>query len=216
VKLPYTFTDQALLDTALTHPSWVNSHPGAKDNQRLELLGDAVAGLIVTEQLYLTWPAWDEGALHRARTAIVSTDGFAALAKEIGLDRALRREAGIRVPGRKILADTFEAVVAAVWLDGGWEAARAFVVPLVADRVAHADRLIARDAKSRLQEWLEARGRPRPAYVSGGTDGPPHALTFRAMVRVGEELFGPGSGRTKRDAETAAATIALAALESGG
>jgi ribonuclease-3 len=213
VKLSHTFRDPRLLEQALTHPSWLNEHPATADNQRLEFLGDAVVGLVVTELLYEAHPDWQEGELSRARAALVGTESFAALAEHLGLPGQLRRERGMVQPGRKVLADAFEAVVAAVWLDGGLEAARAFVRPLFEERARALEQRASVDARSRLQELLEGQGKPRPEYTVDHVSGPAHARIFHTSVLADGRRFGPAPGASKRASAAAAAALALAELD---
>ncbi len=215
----HTFASPALLEQALTHPSYNHEHPGAVDNQRLEFLGDAVLQLLVSELLTRRHPEWNEGDLSKARARVVDTVNLARISESLGLPASLR--GGRRISneiarGGKILADVFEAWVAAVYLDAGVERARAVVAPLLApaiDGLAH-DQL--KDAKSALQEHLEARGRPRPVYTLTGQSGPDHDRTFTVEVHVDGRLLAVGTGRRKQRAEAEAARMALELLDGGG
>ena len=217
-ELGHRFQDPALLRRALTHPSYVNEHPGeAKDNQRLEFLGDAVIDFVAAAWVYRTYPQFAEGRMTRLRAALVRTETLARLARRLNIGDALRlghgeEEAGGRV--RKAnLCDAFEAVVGAIFLDGGMEAARAFVEPLLGP-VAEATlaRAADQDAKSRLQEWSQGELKVTPRYRIVSEEGPDHAKVFEAQVLVGEEVIGQGTGRSKQAAEQVAAEAALEAL----
>lgn len=210
MTVPHAFRDPRLLDQALTHPSYANEHPGTPDNQRFEFLGDAVVGLVVTEMLFEARPDWPEGSLHRARVSLVRTETFARLAEHLGLVEPLRVARGL-VPSEKMRADAFEAVVGAVWLDGGLPAARAVLTPLFRTMIEELAPEAPIDARSRLQELAEARSL-RVLVRHLGHEGPPHAPTFSAEVEVAGVTYGPGRGTSKRAAATAAAALALAAL----
>lgn len=214
MKLDHVFRDPALLQTALTHRSWAQER-GGPDNQRLEFLGDAVVDLLVGELLCAERPDWDEGALSRARAALVSTEAMAAHGRALELGEALRLGAGAAAQGNaaspKVLEDTFEAVVGAVYLDGGIEAARRLVagrfLPLV-----RAMRSPPKDPVSALQELCDARRLPKPRYEPLGASGPDHARIFAVRVHVGDRSWGPAAASKKAAANKAAAALALADL----
>lgn len=203
--------DENLLAQVLTHPSWANENPGAPSNQRLEFLGDAVVGLVVTELLYHARADWPEGELSRARSSLVNTHVFEGIGVELGLDRELRASKGLARKG-KLVADAFEALVGAVWLEGGLAAAHTFLDPLFRPRIAALPRVAPVDARSRLQEWLEGRGLARPEYRLVAEEGPDHARTFRYDVVAKGVVYGPAEGVSKKAAMAAAAVLALAAL----
>ena len=217
--LGHRFRDLDILRRALTHPSYVNEHPEYKigDNQRLEFLGDAVLDFVAGAWVYRNYPDFDEGRLTRLRAALVRTRTLAQLAGQVGIGEALRlghgeEEAGGRERDAN-LCDAFEAVVGALYLDGGLAAAECFVEPLiepVAEAVlaAEADW----DAKSRLQEWSQAELRSTPHYRIVAEEGPDHVKTFVAEVLLGKQVAGRGSGRSKQTAEQAAAWAAWESL----
>ncbi len=216
MKFDHTFADPALLALALTHPSAVQGQ--LAHNQRLEFLGDAVLQLLVTERLYAAHPDWTEGQLSKARAAIVRKETLAALADELGVTAHLRLGAGDLRMGTarsvNVRSDAIEAVIGAVYLDGGFAAVRTAFGPSV-------DPLLSAPAadhnpRSRLQEWLEARGLERPEYVELPSTGPAHALTFRYEVLAAGERFGPAPGSSKAAAMAAAAQLAVAALIPSG
>jgi ribonuclease-3 len=206
----------ARFDEALTHPSWANEHKalGAKDNQRLEFLGDGVLDLCVSEIVLDRMPEADEGALTRAYHALVNTEALASWARLNGVGAALRLGRGAIADGSadraNVLADALEAVVAAVYLDSGLEAARKVSARIVGDAIANIGELVARDPKSQLQESVQAEGAPPPSYRVLSVEGPDNARTFVIGVEIGGVLVAEGRGRSKKLAEQAAAATALA------
>lgn len=213
----HVFRDPALRLQALTHRSWAVENGGA-DNQRLEFLGDAVLQIVISEALYAAHPEWSEGQLSKARSALVQEGALAAIAREIGLGPALRLGRGEMSQGGAdkdaLLADALEAVLGAVYLDAGLDAARAEGRRWFHGRL---DRLDAppKDPVSTLQEWCQARGRPLPAYVERDRHGPPHATVFTFVVAVDGAAAGEGTATTKKAAKAAAAADALARLGAG-
>lgn len=210
------------LEEALTHPSFSNeqrSNAGRRiDNQRLEFLGDAVLGLCVSELLMDRFPSAREGELSLMRASLVNTDALAFWAKSIELGPLLRLGRGADAAGEReqknVLADAVEALVGAVYLDSGIDEARRLTAAIVAEPL---ERMLSgpplgRDAKSELQERVQAAGQPSPRYRIVGTDGPDHNRQFIAVVEVGDEILGQGSGRSKKLAEQDAAKTALAML----
>ncbi len=215
----HTFAEPALLEQALTHPSYANEHPGVPTYQRLEFLGDAILQLIVSEILLHRFPNWDEGALSKARSHLVDRRQCAALAGRLGLGAALRTERGLQgsvAPGSKVLADVFEAYVAAIYLDAGLDKARATLGPLLAAQVDTLAPDSLKDAKSELQEYCQARRLALPLYAEAGHTGPDHARLFAVHVVVEGRTFGPATGSKKQLAEAAAARLALEELREGG
>ena len=218
-SLGHRFDDPALLQRALTHPSYVNEHPEDEtgDNQRLEFLGDAVLDFVTAAWVFRHYPGFTEGQMTRLRAALVRAKTLALFARRVGIGEALRlghgeEEAGGR--GRDAnLCDAFEAVVGALYLDGGLATVESFVEPLIepvaeAILAAEADQ----DAKSRLQEWSQAELRVTPHYRIVGERGPDHAKTFVAEVLLGEQVVGRGIGHSKQAAEQAAAQEALESI----
>ncbi len=205
-----------MLRQALTHSSRAHeSGEKALGNQRLEFLGDAVLGLAVAEFLMAAFPDANEGALSRARAQVVNQDTLAAHARALGLDELLelgkseRRNAGRAKPS--ILADAFEAALGALYLDAGLAIASAFVVRELGTELRGAS-VEQRDAKTALQEALQAAGRERPRYVTVAESGPAHAREFSVEVRIDDQVCGTGRGPSKQSAEQAAAQSALLAL----
>jgi ribonuclease-3 len=211
-SLGYTFNEPALLRLSLTHRSVSSENPGRTDNERLEFLGDAVLQLVVTRRLYEHFPHLAEGKMAKVRAAVVSRPTLAEVARSIGLgDHIELAPAEERTGGRgkdSILADAMEAVIGAVYLDGGLDAATSTVLGLWASRIEErAKQPGVKDYKTRLQEVV-ARSGERPEYNTLGS-GPDHARSFMASVRVGGKLMGEGTGRSKKEAEQAAARLAL-------
>jgi ribonuclease-3 len=215
-RLGYRFADPSLLARALVHRSWVAEAAEEQSNERLEFLGDAVLGLVVTDFVYRTWPARPEGDLSRLRASVVSTTVLAEVAEDIDLGPVLRLGRGEDASGGRakpsILADGVEAVIGAVYLDGGWEPTHRVVLGLLEERIrAVAGGTGAHDHKTLLQELVQSSGMPAPVYVVVD-EGPDHAKRFYASVRVGARSFGGGEGRSKKQAEQAVARLAWEAL----
>jgi ribonuclease-3 len=219
-RLGHVFRDEALLATALTHASAAFERDGTRGNERLEFLGDAVLGLVVARVLYEAHPDWREGELTRARAALVNTRTLAAQARALGLadylvlGRTERRSGGHEKD--RVLANLFEAVLGALYLDGGLEAVSALVGRCFAERLASAAPP-QRDPKTRFQEWAHAERRETPRYAvlkDTGVEGAEDRFTV--SVGVAGEPWGTGRGRTKQAAEHAAAIEALARVDASG
>lgn len=212
MKLAYRFLDPALAELALTHRS-----VGRPNNERLEFLGDALLGVIVAEMLYQAHPHASEGELSRLRAQLVNGQALAVVARELELGEGLKLGPGeLKSGGHRrdsILADAFEALVAAVYLDGGFESCRDLVRDLFAQRVAELPRS-SKDAKTRLQEWLQARGLPLPTYDLIGSQGDDHAKIFDVACTIAEPapLRVHASGPNRRAAEQEAAELVLGRL----
>ena len=217
-RLRLPFSDFFLLSRALTHRSYLNENKDAiEDNERLEFLGDAVLDFIVAEWLYNHYPEKPEGDLTRLRAALVHTDQLGNFGRQIDLGRALRLGRGeIQAGGRDritLLCDAFEALIGALYLEGGISAVNNFMVPLllsVVDEIFqnHMDD----DTKSRLQEWAQGKGFSSPKYVLIKENGPDHAKIFEMEVVINKLPHGRGLGHSKQIAEKAAAREALQAL----
>lgn len=214
--LGYEFQDETLLKRALTHRSAAGPH-----NERMEFLGDAVLQLVISEYLYENRPDTPEGRLSRLRSRLVKDSTLGAVGVSMGIGRHLRLGSGEKKTGghrrESIVADAVEAVFAAVYLDSGLAAAREVIFAALGDRIA--DLPVGgelRDPKSRLQELLQARKIPLPAYELEKTSGKAHAQTFEVSCSV--ESLGlktDGHGSSRRDAEQAAARAMLASIDSG-
>ncbi len=209
---------EALLRQALTHGSYAYEHPGVPNNQRLEFLGDAVLQLAVSEYLYLSYPRKSEGELTKLRAAVVCEPSLVKVAQELRLGEALLIGRGEESSGGRqrpsILADAFEAVLGALYLDQGLDAAVRFAVsklePLVEAVLQGRQE---RDYKTELQELLQQRARENASYVILKEEGPAHARCFTAGVFRQGECLGRGEGRSKKEAEQRAAKEALERME---
>jgi ribonuclease-3 len=229
-RLGYVFRDQHLLDRALTHSSAVPELRAAKgediafigsavqDNERLEFLGDAVLELLTSEFLVTHFPEWSEGQLSKSRARIVNAHSLEIAARNLGLGDHLRLGRGEEKTGGRekpaLLADAFEAVVAAIYLDGGLEPARDLLKKTVlllasedGERIAESDR------KSALQEFLQGKGGQLAEYRLAGESGPDHQKTFMVEVWVKGECMSSAEGSTKKEAEQKAARSALEKLQ---
>ncbi len=215
-RLGHDFRRPELLREALTHASIAG--PARPDNQRLEFLGDRVLGLVVAEALLSADPEAPEGLLAPRFNALVRRETCAEVARAVGLGEALRLGRSEMLSGGRrkeaLLADAMEAVIAAVYLDAGLAAARALVLRLWGPHIA-ALAADARDAKTALQEWAQARGLPPPAYREVAREGPDHAPAFTVEARLATGAAARAQGASKRAAEQAAAR-ALRALVDGG
>ena len=224
LRLGRSFLDRALLDHALTHSSWVHENASAPggDYERLEFLGDAVLGSFVAERLFRDDPNASEGELTRRKQGVVSMPALAVAARRLELGGYLLLGRGEEASGGRerdsLLADALEAVLGAIYLDGGIRAARAFVRRcLFSSAGAKGGSAVhARDAKTELQERWQARSRLTPWYRIVATAGPPHATEFTVEVVAGDRVLATGQGRSRKGAEQAAAASALRALEAGG
>lgn len=214
----YRFVNRDLLAESLTHRSWVNEHRGGEgvsDNERLEFLGDAVLGLLVGKMLFARFPRSREGVLARMKASLVGEETLAALAAARGLGRHLLLGRGEERSGgrerRSLLANAYEALLAAVYLDGGLEPAERIVeqdfAPLLAGIASGAT---GRDFKTEFQELVQTRFGTVPTYELITADGPPHDRRFTVAAMVAGERMGEGSGRSKKEAEQAAARQGIA------
>jgi ribonuclease-3 len=212
-RLGHAFRDPALLVEAVTHASM--SAPTRPDNQRLEFLGDRVLGLVMAEALLAADTSAAEGALAPRFNALVRKETCAAVAREIGLGDVLRLGRSEMMSGGRrkeaLLADALEAVIAAVYLDGGFAPAKALVLRLWGERISSVQD-DARDAKTALQEWAQARGQTPPAYVELGREGPDHAPLFTIEARLADGTAARAKAASKRQAEQSAAKALLAAV----
>jgi ribonuclease-3 len=210
-KLGHVFRDKTLLDTALTHTSYANeARRRLPSNERLEFLGDSVLSFVVAEYMYGQKPPLPEGELTRRRAALVCEPALAGFAGQIGLGAHLRLGKGEEMNGGRqrpsILADAFEAVIAALYLDGGIDAARGFILPFVHTGAAE------EDYKTRLQEVVQQNPHQYVRYQVTGEDGPDHNKRFTVQVYLNADCVGTGTGHSKKLAEQQAARAALVAM----
>jgi len=214
----HQFHQPELLERALTHRSAAPEDVTTRlrpDNEQLEYLGDSVLGMLVSEHLTSTFPLWTEGQLSKSRSRLVNAASLCAAGRRLGLGSHLRLGKGEEKTGGRekpaLLADAFEAVVAAVYLDAGLTAARDFVKRALLDPAieSHGSHLGLSDHKSALQEFLQARGLPSPRYAVVQETGPDHQKTFWMQVDVGGLVNATGVGGNKKEAEQSAAAQAL-------
>ncbi len=213
-ELRASFRDRALLDRALVHASYVNEHPQAgESNERLEFLGDGVVNLALADALFALAPAASEGDLSRRRWDLASRQSLTQVARRLDLGRYLLLGRGEVRDRESTLGSAFEAVVGALFLDGGYERARDFVLrALRPDLERVASQGAAADAKTSLQQLALARGLGLPAYRLLGESGPPHARRFEVEVAIGQRALGHGFGLRRQEAEQTAAAEALRRL----
>ncbi|ADE53869.1 ribonuclease III [Coraliomargarita akajimensis] len=218
-KIDHSFTDHSLLEMALKHPSL---DIGVEDNQRLEFLGDAVLDLVIAEYLYQHFPSEEEGRLDRRRASLVSGKALAPKALELGLNTVLVVSEAQRThhpePSKGMLEDALEALIGAIYLDAGLDAARRSIRHIFAPELAAMAEGSPHDsrAKNRLQEWTQKhRQGAQPKYALIGSEGPDHARVYHVSVSLDDEELGTGSGSSKKAAESAAAEDALLGLNVG-
>lgn len=220
-SLAYHFSDFSYLNLALTHPSFhYEQEHGGGDYQRLEFLGDAILGMLLAEMLFHRFPEAAEGELSRKRAQLAEQGSLASIARGCGLGAYIQLGKGEeQTSGRdkdSILCDVLEALIAAVYLDGGLEAARRVVAGFFDELLdIPLGQTPSRDAKSELQELLSARNQPPPEYRLIAESGPPHERQFNFIVLINGQVFGEGQGRSKKIAQQAAALRALSLLVSG-
>jgi ribonuclease-3 len=215
-KIDVCFRQPELLRTAVTHPSYLAEHPAEKQhNQRLEFLGDAVLGAAVAYYLYKNFPDAAEGSLTKIRAAVVCEPSLAKLAQKIGLGEHLRLGRGEELSGGRkrpsILADAFEALTAAIFLDQGWEKACNFLWKHLKDEIERAVQGVSRDFKSMLQEIVQRNG-GEVSYRLLSESGPDHDKLFVSGVFIDNRMLGKGSGKSKKESEQRAAQAAVELL----
>lgn len=216
----HRFSRPAFLDEALTHKSYVNEQKdrGSQDNERLEFLGDAVLSLIISEHLVAALPDASEGELSKLKARLVSEVSLAKAARSLGLGPLLRlgrgEELNLGRDKNSLLANAFEAVLAAIYLDGGLDAARAFALRACAGELEQIgnDAETQGDYKTQLQEWCQKRYETLPQYVMVRESGPDHQKLFEVQVTIQGDIAGEGAGRTKKEAEQVAAKQAVGRL----
>ncbi len=218
-RLGHSFRNAALCETALTHTSWVNEagQPERSDNERLEFLGDAVLDLVVSDLLMRRFPDRREGDLSRARAALVSEPGLAQVAVALELGRFILLGKGEeRTGGRgrpSILANALEALMGAIYVDAGFDAAAAVASRLFESRIEEVDQHARLDYKSRLQERAQALWQTAPVYEVVAEEGPDHDKRFEVALSLAGRSYGRAIGRSKKEAEQGAAAAALEAIE---
>lgn len=215
-KLEYTFSDLSLLDTALTHSSFANEQgPGHKYNERLEFLGDSVLGFITADKFFHAFRDIPEGRLTKLRASTVCEESLFEFAKQIDLGSYLLLGRGEDKNGGRerasIVSDAFEAVIAAIYLDGTIDAARTFVLRFVMTAVEEKT-ITFKDYKTQLQEIIQKNPEEQLQYVLSGESGPDHDKRFEVEVHLNSNVIGKGVGRTKKQAEQEAAREALSLM----
>ncbi len=217
-KLGYSFRETALCETALTHKSWMNEtqESGRTDNERLEFLGDAVLALVTSDLLMKRLPDQPEGELSKARAGIVNEAGLAQVAEVLALGQWIFLGRGEEQAGgrqkRSLLANAFEAMLGAVYLDGGFSAAFQVAERLFAPIIADVPSVANKDFKSRLQELAQARLQTAPTYTVLSEHGPDHAKTFEIAILIGDKEYARAFGHSKKEAQQNAAERALALM----
>ena len=219
-RINYRFRDRGLLEHALTHKSRAaeDASGGVADNESLEFLGDAVLGLVVADFLFRQFPEYDEGQKSKVKASVVSTASLARHAEQMGLGEHLLLGRGEEKTGGRfkqaLLADAYEALIAAVYLDGGFDAATVFLQRELQEAIdlGSSQTIVGQDYKSALQERLQALGRPLPEYRVAGQAGPDHRKVFSVEVVVNGDVLGTASGKAKKEAEQEAARLALERL----
>lgn len=215
-KLGYTFTNSALLENALTHSSFANENKsrGAQSNERLEFLGDSVLGMVTADYLYRAHPDLPEGVLTRTRAALVCEESLAEVAGLLDLGSYLKLGKGEEAGGGRerpsIVADAVEAVIAAIYLDGGIGSARKVIRRFILDR--EEEKAASRDYKTALQELIQRESGQVLSYRLTGSSGPDHAKIFSVEVDLNGVTVGAGRGHSKKEAEQMAAKTAIAKL----
>lgn len=213
-RLGYKFKNEGLLINALTHSSYANeAHPAYGSNERLEFLGDAVLSIIVADYIYNNFSKMPEGELTKLRASLVCEKSLCGFSRELGVGKCLKLGKGEATNGGadrpSLLADAFEAILAAVYLDGGMEAARRMVMRFVLEELRHTDDEVFKDYKTRLQEVIQRNPEERLSYVLIGESGPDHDKRFTVEVHLNSNVLGTGVGKSKKLAEQSAAKQAL-------
>lgn len=213
------FKKQELLNLAFSHRSFANENAlDIGNNEKLEFLGDSVLGLVVAEYLFLQFPEKLEGDLARIKSFVVSEDSLADIARDLRVDNYILIGKGEEYSGgrtkKALLADCLEAIIGAYFIDSGWKASQRFILRMLVPEI---DKVVEnrhrKDYKTLLQELVQKRFRSYPKYNLQKRTGPDHDKTFWMDVRIGEQTYGPGKGKNKKEAEQAAAALAYEALE---
>jgi ribonuclease III len=221
-KLGHRFRNISLCENAVTHRSWLNeaNEMGRSDNERLEFLGDSVLSLAISDILMRRFPEQPEGELSKARSALVNEAGLARVSDGLQLGQWIFLGRGEEQAGgrqkRSLLSNALEALIGAVYLDGGFAAAFRVVERLFQPVLADTPATTSRDFKSRLQEVSQARLQLAPVYTVIGQHGPDHDKTFEVAISLGDKEYGRGQGKSKKEAQQSAAELALAQLAAEG
>jgi len=214
-KIRYRFRTRDLLEEALRHASTAEGET-RRSYQRLEYLGDAVLNLCIAEEMYRTYPDAEEGTLSKTRSALINNRNLVRVGQAIGVPETLRIDASVRETGggvtRKMVADVVEAIAGAIFLDGGYDAAKKFVIDHFWEGKEMEPLIAGFDAKSRLQEWCQKHRVSLPKYRLLSAEGPPHEQTFLVAARMWDGREEKGTGKTKKEAEMEAADRILSLL----
>lgn len=214
-KLNYVFRQENLVLTAMTHSSYANEHH-CDSNERLEFVGDSVLGMVTAEHLFQSFPRMPEGKMTKLRAEIVCEQSLWEVADKLGLGRFLRLGRGEELSGGRerhsILADCVEALIAAIYLDGGMEPAKAFIQTHILSRLSDDSTVLMHDWKTELQELIQKKPGRTVTYELIGESGPDHMKRFTAAVSLDNTPVGTGEGSTKKEAEQMAARAAMEAL----
>lgn len=213
-NLKYTFKNKELLKNALAHSSYTNEKKGGlTSNERLEFLGDSVLSIIVSEYIYKNFPNLPEGQLTRIRASLVCEKALCSFSKQLGVGDYILLGKGERANGGaerpSILADAFEAILAAIYLDGGMEPAKNHILRFIKKELSHLENENFKDYKTELQEIIQRNPEEKLTYVLTGETGPDHDKCFTVEVHLNSNVIGEGSGHSKKNAEQAAAKKAL-------
>ena len=217
-EIGYTFSNQDLLSQALAHKSWaVEQGKGTPDNERLEFLGDAVLELVISDLIFQKYAQkHSEGDMTRMRASLVNESQLASLARKLGIGQCMRLGKGEEKSGGStkpsLLSDALEAVIGAIYLDGGFDAAFNFISDIFGSLIETAPEALARDYKSRLQELIQGQHHTVPSYQVENITGPDHSREFHVSLSVDGTVLSHGSGRSKKEAEQKAARRALEKL----
>ena len=218
-KIDYRFNNVALLKMAMTHSSYANDHKMKKtnSNERLEFLGDAVLELLSSEYLYDTYPDKPEGELTKLRASLVSENPLSGIAKKLGINDCLMLGKGEEITGGRerasITSDAVEALIGAIYLDGGMEPARKFVNKFVMTNID--EKLLYNDSKSMLQEIVQKNKLGELSYEIVAEKGPAHDKLYEVVCKLDEKIIGNGTGRTKKAAQQEAAFVAISKIKTG-
>ena len=211
-RINYKFNNQSFLNTALTHSTYAYEHNMSKSNERLEFLGDSVMSIVTSEYLFKKYPDMPEGDLTKLKAGLICTQALSGFARQIGLGDALLLGRGEEQNGGRqrntILEDAFEALVAAIYLDGGIDKARGFIIPFIENAVENHS-ISFHDYKSALQEIVQQNPTEILNYVLTGESGPDHDKSFEYEVHLNSNVIGKGKGKSKKQAEQMAARDAL-------
>ena len=216
-RIGYVFSDKSLIETALTHSSYANERSGIHSNERLEFLGDAVLGLCAAKTICALYPNMPEGEMTRLRAELVCEASLHSVALALDLGKFIRLGRNEEYNGGRsrvsILADCVEAIIAAIYLDGGFEKAERFIDKRILKDLEAGKRPVRTDFKTQLQEIMQRKGGAAPVYEIVGESGPDHNKVFTARVSLPDGACAEGVGKSKKEAEQASAKAALALLK---